>query len=144
MKALTIKQPWADAIVYGIKRVENRTWGTRYRGALAIHAGKAVDLDGVAFVRGCDRTAVNFPDQRGAFIGLATLHDAHPARPGCCPGNPYAERGDGLWHWLVRAPVALVEPVPFKGQLGLWQLRDQVAEQVVTAARGRRDVRQFL
>lgn len=26
MKAITIKQPWASLIVYGIKDIENRTW----------------------------------------------------------------------------------------------------------------------
>lgn len=39
MYALTIKQPWASAIMAGLKRVENRTWRTDYRGPLAIHAG---------------------------------------------------------------------------------------------------------
>ncbi len=26
MKALTIKQPWADLIIAGVKDIENRTW----------------------------------------------------------------------------------------------------------------------
>jgi len=37
MKALTISQPYASLIVSGKKWVENRTWGTSYRGMLAIH-----------------------------------------------------------------------------------------------------------
>jgi hypothetical protein len=41
MKALTICQPYAHLIVRGEKRVENRTWPTRYTGPLAIHAGKS-------------------------------------------------------------------------------------------------------
>ena len=48
MKALTIRQPWASLIVDGEKRVENRTWPTKYRGPLLIHAGKSrleVDRD---------------------------------------------------------------------------------------------------
>ena len=40
MYALTIHQPWAWAIMAGIKRVENRTWRTSHRGPLVIHAGK--------------------------------------------------------------------------------------------------------
>lgn len=39
MKALTIFQPYAWLIVKGIKPVENRTWSTRHRGPLLIHAG---------------------------------------------------------------------------------------------------------
>jgi hypothetical protein len=40
VKALTIFQPFAAMIATGAKFVENRSWETRYRGPLAIHAGK--------------------------------------------------------------------------------------------------------
>mgnify|MGYP000085348797 CR=1 FL=1 len=40
MRALTVRQPWAEAIACGAKLVENRSMGTRYRGPLAVHAGK--------------------------------------------------------------------------------------------------------
>lgn len=133
MKALTIKQPWADAIVHLDKRVENRTWGTRYRGALAIHAGKALDSDAVTRFR---RVADIFPDERGAFIGYATLVDVHERTLGCCPGSDYAVRADGVWHWVLRAPIALLEPVAYTGKLGLWQVPDHVAEAIVEASRG--------
>lgn len=39
MKALTVQQPWAWAIIHGGKDVENRTQAWSYRGPLAIHAG---------------------------------------------------------------------------------------------------------
>ena len=38
MKAISIKQPWASLIVNGIKDIENRTWATKYRGKVLIHA----------------------------------------------------------------------------------------------------------
>ena len=38
MKALSIKQPWASLIAHGIKDIENRTWATKYRGKVLIHA----------------------------------------------------------------------------------------------------------
>lgn len=37
---LSIRQPWAWAIVHGYKPIENRTWNTGFRGRLLIHAGK--------------------------------------------------------------------------------------------------------
>ena len=43
MKAITIKQPYASLIAAGIKTYEFRTWKTKYRGELLIHAGKGVD-----------------------------------------------------------------------------------------------------
>ena len=41
MKALTIKQPWADLIIAGVKDIENRTWKTSYRGRVLIHTSKS-------------------------------------------------------------------------------------------------------
>ena len=41
MLCLTILEPWASGIVFGTKRVENRTWRTRHRGPLLIHAGRS-------------------------------------------------------------------------------------------------------
>lgn len=38
MKALTIWQPWASLIACGAKRYETRSWATKYRGPIAIHA----------------------------------------------------------------------------------------------------------
>lgn len=40
MKFLTLHQPWAALIAVGDKTIETRSWSTRYRGPLAIHAGK--------------------------------------------------------------------------------------------------------
>lgn len=40
MKALTILQPWASLIACGAKQIETRSWATKYRGEIAIHAGK--------------------------------------------------------------------------------------------------------
>ncbi|TWH45918.1 ASCH domain-containing protein [Sporomusa sp. KB1] len=45
MKALTILQPWASLIAYGAKRIETRNWVTKYRGPIAIHAGKGWTMD---------------------------------------------------------------------------------------------------
>lgn len=38
MKALTLRQPWASLVAVGAKRIETRSWLTKYRGPLAIHA----------------------------------------------------------------------------------------------------------
>lgn len=38
MKAITIWQPWASLIACGAKRYETRSWPTKYRGPIAIHA----------------------------------------------------------------------------------------------------------
>ena len=41
MICLTMHQPWASLLVYGIKRAEGRGWNTDFRGRLWIHAGRS-------------------------------------------------------------------------------------------------------
>jgi ASCH domain len=108
VRALTIRQPWAEWIIAGHKDVENRSWSTSYRGTLAIHSGRSVAtlcqmaLDPADFVLGAD-------------VGIVTLVDVvgdHPSR--------WAD--DGCWHWLLTRPQRLPEPLPMRGALGLFTI----------------------
>ena len=71
MKVLTIKQPWATLIMQGDKRFEFRSWQTKYRGDLLIHAGKGIDKDAMK------RLAKYLPDEipLGKILGKVTLVD---------------------------------------------------------------------
>lgn len=80
MMTLSIRQPWSSAIIHLGKRVENRTWYTKYRGPFLIHAAKTIsredmlDFDAVAAVAGVkfDGTGT-LP--LGCIIGQADLVD---------------------------------------------------------------------
>lgn len=113
MKALTICQPYAELIMNGSKPIENRTWSTNYRGPLAIHAGKSKewmgdDDDPAAFVF-------------GAVVGVVELYGCVQvaALPSHFMGHEHA---NGPYCWLLRNPVRLRTPEPFKGALGLWDV----------------------
>lgn len=55
IKVLTLTQPWATLVAIGAKRIETRSWGTAYRGPLAIHAGKGLgDMTPTDFQRLCN------------------------------------------------------------------------------------------
>lgn len=45
MKAITVRQPWVSLIASGDKKYETRSWPTKHRGPIAIHAGKQDDPD---------------------------------------------------------------------------------------------------
>lgn len=45
LPALAIKQPWASMIIHAGKDIENRTWPTRMRGRVLIHASKKLDIE---------------------------------------------------------------------------------------------------
>ena len=73
MRILTVKQPWAWAIIHGQKDVENRTKSLGpYRGPVAIHAG-LVKPDHEAIVK---VTVVAPPPQfQGSARHGVTSHD---------------------------------------------------------------------
>jgi hypothetical protein len=78
MLALSIRQPWAFLIASGIKDVENRTWPTRQRGRILIHAGKVFDLDGWKYIRSA-HPEILLPGfghfRRGGIVGSVVLID---------------------------------------------------------------------
>lgn len=46
MKALTLHQPYAELVAQNVKYFETRSWNTKYRGLLAIHASRDVERNG--------------------------------------------------------------------------------------------------
>ncbi len=120
MKALTICQPYAHLIAVGEKPVENRTWPTRYRGPLLIHAGKSRE-----WLTGNDPAGMAF----GAVVATARLADClHIERiergeySGRYPWLADHRHTSGPWCWLLDGVQPLAEPVPARGAQGLWNL----------------------
>lgn len=84
MKALAIKQPWAWLIVNGYKPVENRTWSTKFRGPLLIHASASkpskADYEAARQIFCQSGTDPNlFPEiygfDLGGIVGMAVVTD---------------------------------------------------------------------
>jgi hypothetical protein len=111
MKALSLRQPWADLIVYGIKDVENRRWSTRHRGLLVIHAARTLDL--VAMERVGHLLTREPPT--GALIGTVEVFD-------CVRDAKSQWAWAGHWHWVVANARPLPEPVPCRGYPGLFDV----------------------
>jgi hypothetical protein len=74
-RVLSVRQPWAHLIVAGIKTIENRTWTTRYRGPLLIHASKRWYDEPVAEIE--QRHAITIPRDLpvGGIVGVVDLVD---------------------------------------------------------------------
>ena len=70
MKVLTIKQPYASLIAAGLKEYEFRTWKTKYRGEVLIHAGKSVDKKAMEKYK-----IYNLDYPKGCIIAKATITD---------------------------------------------------------------------
>ncbi len=131
MKALTIQQPYAMLIALGDKRVENRSWQTSYRGPLAIHAGMRVDT---AFAKEiaeeCRQEGWYWPDPlpRGGIVAVARLYDI-VTRKKDIPDRNDREWFGGPYGWLLDE-IQLVEFVPMRGRLGLWDVDDALIKPI--------------
>lgn len=121
MKALSVRQPWAQLITDGDKTIEVRSRKWSYRGPLVICAtAHKVWLDDF----GGDKRGDPLP--HGCAVCLVDMVDCRPLTPDDAEAaamlpEELSEPGDcdGLWAWVL-ANVRPVRPVPVKGQLQPW------------------------
>lgn len=138
MKTISIIQPWATLIALGEKKFETRSWRTKHRGELAIHASKKIDkvicriepFKSVLANHGY--TADNLPT--GVILAICQLEECNEiyASNGfmatLCDGGAiitsyeyaFGDYSDGRFAWRL-SDVEQIEPIPAKGQLGLWE-----------------------
>ena len=124
MIALSIRQPWAWMILHGGKDIENRTWPTKVRGRVLVHAGKGMTHEewGAAweFAFGSGAGAKAFEAgvtsktvERGGIVGSIEIVDC-------------VKRSDSRWFvgdygFVLRDPQVLPFS-PFKGALGFFNV----------------------
>lgn len=124
MKALTVCQPWAWAIVHHTKRIENRSWATSYRGPIAIHAGKS-RAHMTRYLSDWTRPPTQKQLVFGAVIGVGYLVDIVPPDDQAVWDNVWAE---GPWCWIIGCVRPLKKPVRLRGRQGLFDIDDKLLE----------------
>lgn len=125
--ALSIRQPWAAAIVFHGKDIENRDWSTRFRGPFCIHAAKGMtraEYDSAAYFigRATGWAGVSLSRdtlERGGIIGTAEIVDCISSSP-----SPWFAGRFGF----VLANVRPVPFIPVKGALGFFDWRRNLVE----------------
>ena len=131
-RALSIRQPWAWLIVNGHKDIENRTWATRFRGPVLIHAAKGITrdeyedaVDFAHFGCGVQQMPTFEQMQRGGIVGLANIVD-------CVPSERRASQWhmDGCYGFALRG----AQPLPFTplaGRLGFFDVPADVLDRII-------------
>ena len=129
MKALSVRQPHAWLIVNGPKDIENRNWKTAFRGRVYIHAGLRQDYSAYEgdpvyrdlnpLIRGFISLEDSFnwsnePLHLGAIIGEVDIVD--------CVTKSDSPWFEGPYGFVLANPVAYENPIPYKGQLGLFEV----------------------
>lgn len=127
-KVLSLKQPYAWLIANGYLLVDDRTWGTQYRGPLLIHASKGLYEQYYDYIK--SRTDIPLPTkdklEYGGVIGVANL--VHCCRPGDLPegvsrqqrahfGGVHQEYFGFLFEQAT--PLAFI---PCPGKLGIFEI----------------------
>lgn len=118
--AIAVRQPYADLIVLGIKRIENRTRITHFRGNVLIHASKArprteaVSPRDLARLRAfsSDVETGEYYPVRGAIVGMVQI-------TGCVASS--ADRFfEGPIGWKLSDAVVFDDPISYLGSLGFF------------------------
>ncbi len=123
MKALSIRQPWAWLIVHGYKDVENRTWSTKFRGRVQVHAGKIPDPGWFPqLALEVEAGGIALPDQPslGALVGEVDIID--------CVSQWDSPWFIGPYGFLLANPLAYSLPIPYRGRLGFFETELPAAE----------------
>lgn len=151
MKVITIQQPWASLIVLGAKKIETRSWATRYRGPILIHASAAMPkLNRELCATEAFATYLSNagPLPLGAIIGRAVLRMVYPtdhllscfrfSPSSYCPHEVnFGDYSAGRYGWCLEDVVRFETPIPAKGQLGLWEFpNDLLPKQTHRVMRG--------
>lgn len=126
MKAITIKQPWATLIAEGYKEYEFRTWKTKYRGDILIHAGKGIDKKAMERFK-----HLNLEYPVGKIIAKAIITDCVKVddrlRDVLAKKDPIVYKGvinktsndwDGYGFKLEN--IEKINPIEVNGKLSLW------------------------
>jgi len=127
MKALSILQPWAHLIVAGHKDIENRTWPTKMRGEILVHAGKGFDLNGYTWLKN-NFWRLGFKDAgaigdlldkmdpysflRGGIVGKVEITD-------CVKGHTSPWAAADCYHFVL-AKARPLSFLPMRGKLSFF------------------------
>jgi len=121
MKVITLKQPWASLVANGYKLYEFRSWKTKYRGDVIIHAGKAVDKVAMEKVKDLN---LDYPSMK--LLAIVTIDDCielnEKINKTICAENPlvYGNKNRDGYAWKLSniRKLNIDETIP--GKLGFW------------------------
>lgn len=136
MKVISVQQPFATLIALGLKPDETRSWATKYRGEIGIHASKTIDKESYRRSPIKEALAAHGYDENnlptGAIIAIGNITGCHKVveDAGYCAqlDNGEVVEGDnyyfgwfgkGRFAWRM-ADMRQIEPIAAKGQLQIW------------------------
>jgi hypothetical protein len=116
MKTLSIKQPYAELILQGKKKIELRKWNTDFRGEFLIHSSKNPDEEAIKKF-GFKDLANGFILGKVKLIGVKLYKNEEEHKKD--KNLHLAESAWGNYGFILENPER-IKPIPAKGQLNFW------------------------
>ena len=130
MKVISLYQPYSSLMVLGLKHNETRSWATKYRGLLAIHASKKI-IDAGFSDEAIEATGLSVDEirmmARGGIIGIVNLIDCIEITEHNRPDYPERYFGDytpGRFMWVTEVVRVFKKIIPMRGYQGLFNVDD--------------------
>ena len=132
MKVLSIKEPYASLIKDGIKKIETRSWKTKYRGKIYIQASIAklskevkeneelmnlININDLSYGHIiCSANLIDCVEMTEEFINEVKKNN-----------NEYITGlyKVGRYGWILDDIKILKEKIPAKGKLGIWNYESE-------------------
>ena len=128
MKVITIWQPYAQAILLGLKHYETRTWKTDYRGDLVIHSSlRSLSPDRKRLAK--KYNIVDMP--KGSFLVLCDLEDCLLITKDFMNKQNQVELDFGNWvvgnyAWKLKIKRIFKHNAGASGNQGLWTVNSEI------------------
>ncbi len=119
MKALSLKQPFAELVVEGKKKVELRNWNTKFRGEFFIHASKNSDKESMKRF-GFTTLPLGFLVGKVKLVDVKTY--ANEEEHNKDKNLHLASDSWGNHGFILENPIR-INPVPWKGQLNFFDVK---------------------
>lgn len=129
LKALSIAQPWAECIVSKGKNIENRSWDTKYRGYVAIHASKSRNLGRFEYCQ--EEYKLNLtPDNVdfGAIVGFAEIVNVITKKQLTKETKKWFQ---GEYGFHLKNIIKLEKPVKTNGALSFWKIEGNILKKIL-------------
>jgi hypothetical protein len=113
-RALSIRQPWAELILRGKKKIEVRSFPTNIRGPMCLYASLTRGADDAKCRASTGRTWEDL--DRGVLVGIIEIVDCRPLQQtdSRAAGFRIDFDPEGSFAWLVRPVKRLAKPIPPK------------------------------
>jgi hypothetical protein len=119
-KAISLRAKHALSVMYLNKRVENRSWPTKYRGSLYLHVSTKGRLTQSDREEWAHAYRIDVPSKLEGHL-VATMKVVACTKEIPRGQKNWAQRGS--WHFILKDVKLLRRPIKIAGQLGIWNVR---------------------